>query len=203
MEFFLYGYYLYDLRNMNINDVKNIFEQVSRLSSRVKTIKGEGAMWSYKFPDGSETRYILNEMKLPEELEDDIANVFIWLWNMKNYLKKALTHKCADSNKIESKVNSDSKLAICADIANLLKHGKLTKTRSGLFPKLGSLSYMVPQQSMKKITFRGNEVEFDYKDFENIEVKMSVVDSSGNKVGDAFEIINHTLNEWEQELKSI
>ena len=188
---------------MNQENVKYILQRVSRISNRINSIQGSGTSWSYKFLDGFETKYILNGIKPIEELEDDIFNMFIWLWNLKDYLKELLKNKGKDPNSIETKVNSDQRLAICADIANSLKHGKLRKSRSGLFPILGKLSYSVPHQSLGKLTFRENEVEFDFKETNSIEVKLPVSDQSGNNIGDVFELISHSTSEWESELNKI
>lgn len=188
---------------MNISDVRIILDRATRLSDRASTIKGAGSSWSHLFPDGTETKYILNEVKPQAELEDEILNVFIWLWNMKDYFKSVLSMRGDDPNIIETRINSDNTLTVCADIANGIKHGALKTSRSGLFPKLGTLSYSVPQNSMKKLTFRGNEIEMDFKEFESIEIKMPVIDKSGNQIYEALPLIEYALNEWESMYASL
>lgn len=116
---------------------------------------------------------------------------------MKDYFKGTLETRGYDPNKIEKLIDSDKKLTVCADIANGIKHGSLKNSRSGLYPKLGTLSYLVPSQSMQKLEFRGNEIEMDFKEFENIEIKMSVLDQSGNEIYQALSLIDHALNKWE------
>jgi hypothetical protein len=182
---------------MNITNVREVLDRANRLSERAKTIKGAGSTWSHTFGDGVEITYILNEVKPRAELEDEILNVFIWLWNMKDYFKSVLNNRGDDPKTIEDKINADKKLSVCADIANGIKHGTLNKSRSGLFPKLGTLSYSIPGDSMKKLEFRCNEIEMDFKEFQNIEIKMPVTDQSGNKIHDALPLIQHALNEWE------
>lgn len=184
---------------MNLVDANKVLERISRLSERTKNIRGDGSSWSYTFPDGIKTTYILNKVKPPEELEDEILNVFLWIWNFKDYLKESIKHHGGDTNRIEQMVNSDQKLAICADIANGLKHGSLSRTRSGKKPKLGVLRYRVPQRSMKRLTFRGPEIEFDFQNFEDIEIKMPIVDSLGNEIGQALDYLKYALDIWEQE----
>jgi hypothetical protein len=138
-----------------------------------------------------------------EELEDDISNVFIWFWSFKDYLKGLIKHHNGDSQCIENLVNNDQKLSVCADIANGLKHGSLTRSRSGKYPVLGELGYTVPQNSMKKLVFRGPEIEFDFKNFESIEIKMSILDSTGSELGQALNYLDYAVNIWEQEFDSI
>jgi len=181
---------------MNISDVKEILDRVNRLSERAKTIKGAGSSWSHRFEDGTETTYILNEVKPGAELEDDILNVFIWLWNMKDYFKSVLKARGDNPETIENKINADVKLTVCADIANGIKHGSLKGSRSGLFPKLGPLSYSIPGESMTKLEFRGNEIEMDFKEFENIEIKMPVIDHNNKQIYDALPLIQHALSKW-------
>lgn len=182
---------------MNISNVREVLDRANRLSERAKSIKGAGSNWSHTFEDGTETTYILNEVKPRAELEDEILNVFIWLWNMKDYFKSVLTARGDNPKTIENKINADIKLTVCADIANGIKHGILNKSRSGLFPSLGTLSYTIPGGSMKKLEFRGNEIEMDFKEFENIEIKMPVTDKNGNQIDDALSLIQHALSEWE------
>lgn len=172
-------------------------DRVNRLSGLAKTIKGAGSSWSHTFEDGTETTYILNEVKPRAELEDEILHVFIWLWNMKDYFKSVLSARGDNPETIENKINSDEKLTVCADIANRIKHGVLHKSRSGLFPKLGMLSYSIPGNSIKKLEFRGNEIEMDFKEYENIEIKMPITDQNGNQIYDALPLIQHALSKWE------
>jgi hypothetical protein len=62
---------------MNLLEVTKIFELVNRISTRLRDKASGGTSWSYTFPDGIQTHYILNNVKSPEELGDDIANLFI------------------------------------------------------------------------------------------------------------------------------
>ena len=86
---------------MNISDIKGIIERANRLSDRAKNIKGAGSAWSHIFEDGTETKYILNNVKPHEELEDEILNVFIWIWNMKDYFKSLLKNRGDAPNTID------------------------------------------------------------------------------------------------------
>jgi hypothetical protein len=188
---------------MNIGDVKSVMERISRLSARAKNVKGTGSSWSYTFPDGIKTTYILNEIKPTEELKDDISNAFIWFWNFKDYLKEAIKHQGGDVGQIEEFVDTDTKLAICADVANRLKHGSLNRSRSGKSPVLGELGYTVPQKSMKRLVFRGPEIEFDFQNFQDIEIKMPVLDSSNKEIEQALSLLAYAIAKWEQEFAKI
>lgn len=50
---------------------------------------------------------------------------------------------------------------------------------------------------MQNLTFRDNEIEMDFKEFENIEIKMPVIDKNGKEICQALLLIDHALNEWE------
>ncbi len=59
---------------MNISNVREVLDRANRLSERAKKINGAGSSWSHTFEDGTETTYILNEVKPRAELEDEILN---------------------------------------------------------------------------------------------------------------------------------
>jgi hypothetical protein len=188
---------------MNLAEASKIIERITRLSKKSQEIKGDGSTWSYVFPNGVETTYIVNGLKSQEEMEDDISNVFIWLWSFKDYLKSIAKQQKGDGQYIENLVNNDQKLSICADIANRLKHGSLNKSRSGKFPSLGNFSYTAPHGTVRQIIFhkRTNAVEFNFQNHENIELKMAIYDSSGNELGQSLDYLSHAINFWENEFE--
>jgi len=188
---------------MNLAEASKIIERITRLSKKSQEIKGDGSTWSYVFPNGVETTYIVNGLKSQEEMEDDISNVFIWLWSFKDYLKSIAKQQKGDGQYIENLVNNDQKLSICADIANRLKHGSLNKSRSGKFPSLGNFSYTAPHGTVRQIIFhkRTNAVEFNFQNHENIELKMAIYDSSGNELGQSLDYLSHAINFWEKEFE--
>jgi len=190
-------------QTMKYIEVKKVMERVSRLFELANSAKGNGTSWTYVFPDGIETTYILNDVKAMEELEDEIFNAFIWFWNFKDYLKALLEHQGGNPNRIEKLVNDDLKLAVCADIANRLKHGSLIRSRSGKYPTLGSLGYTFPQSAMKKLTIRGSGIEIDSQNHEDIEIKLPIVDPSNAEIGQAFDFLSYAIATWEKELESI
>ena len=188
---------------MTYLEVEKVLERVFRLSEMAKNAKGAGVSWSCVFPDGEKTTYILNEIKALEELEDQIFNAFIWFWNFKDYLKALLKKQGENPKRIEKLVDDDQKLAVCADIANRLKHGSLDRSRSGKYPALEGLGYIFPQSTLKKLTFRGPEIELDFQNHEEIEIKMSVVDSSKRVLGHSLDYLAYAIGVWEKEFDAI
>ena len=133
---------------MNANDVQQLFDRLGRFAEKIKVKKGDGYQWDYTFPDGVETTYILRNIRNLNDIEDEITSYFIWVWNLKDYLKGLSKFIGRDPKEIESFVNSDNSLTICADIANRLKHGDLNKSRSSLFPTLGKLNLSLTKEHL-------------------------------------------------------
>ena len=111
---------------MNVTDVVNIFKRIERLSDRLSKKAGEGYRWNYKFPDGLEVTYILKNVRSLDEIEDEISNAFIWLWNLKDYLKELSKSVDELYTNIEIFVNLSQDLYVSADVSQLNTdfHGK-------------------------------------------------------------------------------
>lgn len=182
---------------MNLDDLQKILARIKRIRARVEVQSGDGAEWSVKFSDGEIHEYAINGIKPFEEFEDDIENIFVWLWSLKDYVKQYAINKGRSGNWVEQKVNADENLCICADIANRSKHGQLNRSRSQKHPKLGSLSYELPHGSFNKITVYAHRVETDVSKPDEAILKMDVLDDEGNVLSDAFELLNYCLQSWE------
>ncbi len=183
---------------MNIESLNKILDRANRFRKRLNLKDGEGTSWTYTFENGETHKYIISGLKPPEEVADDIESGFIWLWSLKDYVKKYALSKGKSKQLVESKINLDPYLCICADIANSSKHGGLDLgSRSGKYPKLGNLKYEVPQQALEKITFRAFEVETDIGKPELVTFEMPVYDEHGKYLGDAFKYLDYALKAWE------
>lgn len=125
---------------MNFSDLENIFDRAKRIRSRLDIKDGTGTNWSHTFEDNETHEYEINGVKPPEDIQDDIESAFVWLWSLKDYVKKYSVKEGFSSGWVETKINSDHYLCICADIANSVKHGGLDKkSRSNKRPRLGSV----------------------------------------------------------------
>jgi hypothetical protein len=183
---------------MNGEEIKELFNRLARLVEATQQKSGDGTAWDYTFPNGETHRYVLRNIKSHEELEDNVFNLFIWIWNAKDYLKRRAETKGLDPKHVERAVKDDPLLLICADLANLLKHGKLKKSRSGKFPKLGSVKFNAPQSAIRSIIVRAFEVEIDFANPNGVEFKIPILDKADNQIGDAFEYAAEAIHRLEK-----
>lgn len=182
------------LDKMKTEDINKLFGRINRIKERLNLKDGAGTSWDYAFDNGEVHKYTLKGVKSPDEVEDDIANAFIWLWSLKDYIKKPME----DKDWVEGRINDNSCLSICADLANGLKHGSLDrKSRSGKKPKLGKLKYKIPQTAIGKLTVGAFDVGIDVNNAHLVVWEMPILDEQNNLIGDAFEYLDHCIDAWE------
>jgi len=179
---------------MKTEDINKLFGRINRIKTRLGIKDGAGTSWDCSLENGEVHKYTLKGVKSPEEVEDDVANAFLWLWSLKDHIKK-----CSQNGDwVESQINSNDYLSVCADLANGLKHGGLDrKSRSGKTPKLGKLKYQIPQTAIKELAFGAFDVGIDVKDAQLVAWEMPILDGQDNLIGDAFEYLDHCINAWE------
>jgi len=178
--------------------VAQLFDRAAHFSKVVSAFGGSGCAWSYTFPDGETHRYIINGIKSPDQLEHEVLTLAIWLWSLKDYLKGRAATLGRDPQDVEAYASGDPSLALSADIANAAKHGKLTNSRSGKWPKLGRLRYEIPQEAMRSVTFRAFEVETDVARPDLVTLELPILDSNGLEIGDALQLMTRALSAWER-----
>ncbi|MCX6149008.1 MAG: hypothetical protein NTX22_00625 [Ignavibacteriales bacterium] len=179
---------------MKYSEILILFSKLSRLNKKLSDFGGKGTGWSYTFDDGTTTKYTIHKFRDFESIQDDVENYFLWLWNLKDYLKSISKNK----QMIEDFVNNDINLKVSGDIANRLKHSTLRESRSGLFPKLGKLKVTISQNNIAKITFYKDEVEIDPKEANDAELSLPVYDCNENEIIDSFELIRIAEKEWDK-----
>jgi len=90
-------------------------------------------------------------------------------------------------SRVERAVDAERELAICADLANHLKHGGLDRgSRSRLNPRFGTVSFRAPQVAIGSLTFRAFEVEVQIEDPCLVDFLLPVLNDKGEEIGDAF-----------------
>lgn len=196
---------------MDLKELIKVFERINRISKRIANKEGEGAKWIIKNSDETETQFEIEKVKTPVEIEDNVTDAFIWFWNFKDYLKEFLTNKGKSENFIDDIVNQDLRLQVCADIANRLKHGKLKKSRSGKYPRLGQLSYKIEViNNINQIKFitdlptlgdlqsRIYEFKLTPDDPQEVNIIIPILDKDGLELGDAIEYIDYAISKWEE-----
>ena len=171
---------------MNDTTVMQLFERLSRLTAATKQHTGDGTTWDYTFPDGETHRYVIRGLKSHSEVEDSAFNLLIWVWNAKDYLKRWAELNGKVAQVVEDAVNSDECLMVCADLANLLKHGALKHSRSGQYPRFGVVSFEAPQAAIGSLTIFAFAVEIGIANPSLVEFRLPVVNNRGILIGDAF-----------------
>jgi hypothetical protein len=184
---------------MNTKQIDRLFDRMRRLSESLHIKAGPGTGWSYTLPTGEQQTYHITNVRGPDELEDNFANLAVWVWSVKDYIKEFAVVQGFSASLVEKYVNKNSDLCLCADIANLFKHGKLRTSRSGKFPQPMDVRYRIPHTAMKKLTFTGgNELEIDVKDPAGVDISLPIQDADGNDLGDGFELLKSGLAAWDK-----
>ena len=182
---------------MTIDEIDRLFSRLRRLSDSLNVKGGTGTTWNYTFPDGQTHTYNFTNVRPVEQIEDDIANMFIWSWNLKDHLKLLCPSRQIDPNSIEAAINASDTLKICGDIANLLKHGKLDRSRSDRFPTLHRPQIEIPQAAIGSLIFMPLAVTTNVSRPELVEVSVAVYDQAGDQIGDAFALLRDAIAQWE------
>ncbi len=188
------------------SELEKLIGRADRFRKRLHEKHGDGTGWPFTLENG-ETHYIsIDGIKSPDELEDDISSMFIWLWNLKDYVRKYVVKNGKSKDWVEVKVNTDPHLCICADMANCLKHGGLDpnpkfKPRSGKSPKLGVLKYLVPQKAIGSINIGAYNVNLRVSNPEFVMLEMPVLGKDDRILGDAFKYLEYALSAWEKIVK--
>jgi hypothetical protein len=153
-------------KKMNFLDLVKLLKRADSFRKKLHIKDGLGAKWSYTFEDGETTSYSIEGVISPEEVENLVASALVWLWSLKDYVKKYVVNKGISKDWIEERVNTDPNLCICADLANFLKHGgrdERFKPRSPHGPELGKVKYQIPQEAMGAIIYGVCDVSLDVR----------------------------------------
>lgn len=186
--------------SVNFSELEKLLERSDRFRRKLQIKDGQGAKWSYTFENGETHFYSIEGVKPPEEIEDEVTTIFLWLWSLKDYVHKYVMNKGKSKAWVESRVNADPYLCICADLANSLKHGGFDprfKSRSNKNPMLGKLNYQIPQKAMGSITVGVFDVGLNVSNPSLVVLEMPVTDDNGRVLGDAFKYLNYGLKAWE------
>ncbi|MGS2743215.1 hypothetical protein ACU6TU_06405 [Halomonas sp. LS-001] len=184
---------------MTLNQVSSLLEKIKRIQINLGSLDGDGFEWALTHEDLGYQEYSIKGIKEPKELQDEIENGFIWLWSLKDYVKKYSLAQGKDKKWVDNQVNNTECLCLCADIANSLKHGGIDRdSRSGKKPTLSEVAYKIPQEGINKLTLYADRVETVVSDTSTVKVSMDINDLKSGKLGDAFELINKCLIEWKK-----
>jgi hypothetical protein len=152
---------------------------------------------TYIASDGSTQTFEVVGMKQPEQLGDEVLNLFVWIWSMKDYLKALCKQRGGDPNSIERIATAEPALAIAADIANGAKHGELKNSRTGKYATLSNVGFNVPSGAIGSITVGASHVCLRVANPEAATLRASIEFTTGEPPQDAFTVLAEAINAWE------
>jgi hypothetical protein len=184
-------------------EIDNLFERLARHVNATKRHSGEGIAWQCTLPNGEVHAYGMVGVRTHAEAMDSAENLIMWIWASKDYLKKRAINVGEKSPNIEELVNKNIFLSVCADLANGLKHGGLDKSRgkgprSGMNPKLGEVSFTVPQAAISSLVLSDHYAGVNVSDPDKVEVKLPILAENGDHIGDAFDFAYQAIKALEQ-----
>jgi hypothetical protein len=182
---------------MNKSEFLKLYQRVQRSHRAVYLKANSGFVRVDENADGSETLLEVVGLKDPEVLEDEILTLFVWLWSMKDYLKCLCKVRGIKSKQIEQIANAERSLSIAADIANRVKHGVLTQSRSGHFARLQNVRISIPLSSVGSISFNRPTVRIEVAVPDYAELFAEIGFDSGDEPVDAFEVATQAIEAWE------
>jgi hypothetical protein len=183
-----------DVTAANLNDMR---DRIGRAFGAVKDASGPGYQISFQ-TTGTEfiTNFQAIGVKGLEQSRDDFLNLFIWTWNLKDYLKSGFEARGLSRQEVENQVNQCSALKYVADIANRAKHGSLRESRSGQFAELVNVGHKMAQDSIEQITVTGSDVILHTKNSGLIQIYATVATNNGTRL-DALAVLNDAMACWE------
>ena len=183
-------------------ELLEIQSRIERARRTVQNASGTKYETSYQAEGTDFTTYFsAHGLKDPNQLKDDFLNLFIWIWNLRDYLKDCFKNKGLDVQEIEEIVNKTKTLGYVSDIANRAKHRKLNKSRSNEFAELVNVGTETPLKSIELITIAEQEVSIYTRNPQYMIVHATVRTNTGTEY-DAIEILNSAMAAWEAQALS-
>lgn len=183
---------------------KRLLARINRLLGQIQIRDGSDFIHPAKYITGEIGTFTIRGLKSYEEYDDEISELAVWIWSLKDHLKELAGEKGIAKKKLEEVVNNDKNLQICADLANTEKHGKLKESRSGLYAQYGGFSITLMEKGICNINTmlllgeKGENIIIEPVDHNKIQIYFEITDKDGNLLGEAFEILNKALEKWEE-----
>jgi len=170
--------------------------RIQRALTAVQRRAADGFFQSHVLDDGQRHNYSVTGIKSPEQLEDELLTLFVWVWSLKDHLKNTYRLRNLDSRVVEDVVNDCVPLQYVSDIANRAKHGDLRESRSGHFAALTDVGITIPQSAISAITVGAFNVGVDVAKPNEAELRASV-QPQGKAPLDAFAVLTNAIEAWE------
>ncbi|MEQ9542809.1 MAG: hypothetical protein RIU46_38985 [Deltaproteobacteria bacterium] len=195
---------------MQLQELERHLERVDRSLARAQKRTGDGYSYSADLGDGSRIRYKLNGVPPIEEVEDHVRHALIDLWSLRDYVLHTLRAQGADTQPVWNRVKNRRYLTLGADLANLAKHGVLTRWHWMCPVQFGTSKYCAEMRrdyntgrligsGIQQLTRRVGEVEINFmnqSDPEWFSYELPVLDSDGDQVDEACNVLANFYAEW-------
>jgi len=179
---------------MSIESLEELLDRIARLKVRMSQRGGAGD--TLKFTDEFETTVIVESIKPANEVDDDLAAIFVWLWSVRDYIIEKAAEKNIKKSLVDDEIDKYLCLRLCSDIANRQKHGSLSRSRSSRFARILKSGYNIPQEAIGRITCEGRQTIFAIPQPEMTRIQGRQSSSRCNRVVGAIECIEQSLDAW-------
>jgi hypothetical protein len=186
---------------MLLSETIELISRIDRIVIQLDNNYGKGIQQEVLPPDSHKIIYEINGVKSFPEYKDQILNMAICVWSFKDYIKEILRNIGKNPADVETLVNNDINLQLCADIANFAKHSVLRRSRSGFFPKLGQPKLKIifnrSDPSIKKITFTDIKMIIDIKKTEHVDYSLPILDDKNRFIENAEDVLKNAFYSFE------
>lgn len=189
-------------------ELESLLEKIARLRARFSDGQGTSTQsWKVETEAGRKEQVTLAGAKDLVHLQDDLESAFVWIWSVKDHMKRYARSRGQGDKWIEQEADASRALAICADIANRLKHGGDFSTkfpsRSLAKPCLGTVSVTIPQSAIASISIGADWTATTVQNPHQLSYSMPILDEAGRTIGDAFAVLEAAVRTWEAVLLRI
>jgi hypothetical protein len=179
---------------MSVESLEELLSRIARLKERMAQRGGAGD--AIKSSDEFETTVIVESVKPANEVDDDLAAIFVWLWSVRDYIIAKVTEGSIKKSLVDVEIDKHLCLKLCSDIANRQKHQNLSKSRSGRFARILKSGYSIPQEAIGRITCEGRQTTFAISQPAMTRITADIVDNEDNRIIGAIECIEQSLEAW-------
>lgn len=203
---------------MQLRELTAHLERIDRSLRRASRRKGDRHEHPAEVAGYGSQRFVINGVPPMEDVEDHVRHALIDLWSLRDYVLHVLKTQGKDTGAVWARIKTRRYLALSADLANLAKHGLLTKKPHGLcVPTFGNSKYTMtlrrdPQtgrligSGIKQLVTRIGEVEVDVMNHDDprwFSYELPILDPDGDQFDEACNVLVRGFEEWSQLLTDL